>query len=83
MSLHPSLRTKPSGLSQFRTVLKRDERIATLSERGDFKDGDSPFGLVKVAQKRLVTKKKKKVEEQGEEGAVENGEATEAPSTDG
>ncbi|MEE2907140.1 MAG: small basic protein [Planctomycetota bacterium] len=72
MSIHPSLRTKPSGLNQFRTVLKRDERIAKLSERGDFKDGDSPLGLVKVAQRRLVAKKKKKAEEgTAEEGAVE------------
>ena len=63
MSLHPSLRTKPSGLSQFRTVLKRSERIAKLNERGDFQDGDSPLGLVKVGQVRVVTKKKKKVEE--------------------
>lgn len=67
MSLHPSLRTKPSGLSQFRTVLKRSERIAKLNARGDFNDGDSPLGLVKVGQIRVVTKKKKKVEEKTEE----------------
>lgn len=62
MSLHPSLRTQPSGLSQFRTVLTRDERIKMLNERGDFNDGDSPLGLVKVGQRRTVTKKKKKTE---------------------
>ena len=67
MSLHPSLRTQPSGLSQFRTVLKRSERIAKLNSRGDFKDGDSPLGLVKVGQVRVVTKKKKKVEETAED----------------
>ena len=67
MSLHPSLRTEPSGLSQFRTVLKRSERIAKLNARGDFNDGDSPLGLVKVGQVRVVTKKKKKVEEKTEE----------------
>lgn len=72
MSIHPSLRTQPTGLNQFRTVLTRNERITKLSERGDFKDGDSPLGLVKVAQRRLVTKKKKKVEEgEAGEGAVE------------
>ena len=71
MSLHPSLRTQPSGLSQFRTVLTRDERIKMLNERGDFKDGDSPLGLVKVGQRRTVTKKKKKTEneEEGTEAA--------------
>jgi len=67
MSLHPSLRTTPSGLSQFRTVLKRSERIAKLNARGDFNDGDSPLGLVKVGQVRVVTKKKKKVEEKTED----------------
>ena len=67
MSLHPSLRTKPSGLSQFRTVLKRSERIAKLNARGDFNDGDSPLGLVKVG--RLGSDKKKKVEEKTEKTA--------------
>ena len=62
MSLHPSLKTKPAGLAQFRTVLSRVERIELLSERGDFAEGDSPLGLVKVGQRRAVTKKKKKVE---------------------
>ncbi|MAT81898.1 MAG: small basic protein [Phycisphaerae bacterium] len=70
MSLHPSLRTKPSGLNQFRTVLKRSERIAMLADRGDFSEDDSPLGLVKVGQRRLVTKKKKKVEEAGDEAAA-------------
>ncbi|MDG2424399.1 MAG: small basic protein [Phycisphaerales bacterium] len=71
MSIHPSLRTKPSGLNQFRTVLKRSERIAKLSDQGDFSDGDSPLGLVKVAQRRMVAKKKKKVETEGGEEATE------------
>ena len=60
MSLHPSLRTKPSGLSQFRTVLKRSERIAKLNARGDFNDGDSPLGLVKVGQVRVVTRRRRR-----------------------
>ncbi|MCH2133296.1 MAG: small basic protein [Phycisphaerales bacterium] len=75
MSLHPSLRTKPSGLNQFRTVLTRGERINVLRERGDHKDGDSPLGLVKVAQRRMVAKKKKKAEK-------EEGEGTEAVASE-
>ena len=58
MSLHRSLKTKPAGLNQHRTVLTRDERISQLIERGEFDDSDdSPFGLVKVGNRKVVTKK--------------------------
>jgi len=90
MSLHRSLKTKPAGLNQHRNVLSRDERISQLIERGDFDDStDSPFGLVKVANRKVVTKKPPKEEKdtegegvEGAEGAeaVEGGEAAEAPS---
>lgn len=74
MSLHRSLKTKPAGLNRHRNVLSRHERIALLSERGTFEDGDSPLGLVKVASRKVVTKKKKKEAEVTEE----IGEGTEA-----
>lgn len=60
MSLHRSLKTKPAGLNQHRNVLKRHERIEQLTERGNFQDGDSPLGIVKVGSRKMVTKKKKK-----------------------
>ncbi|MCH2135701.1 MAG: small basic protein [Phycisphaerales bacterium] len=62
MSLHRSLKTKPAGLNRHRNVLTRHERIAHLTERGSFQDGDSPLGLVKVGSRKIVTKKKKKAE---------------------
>ena len=67
MSIHRSLKTKPAGLNQHRNVLKRDERIAQLAEQGSF-DGssDSPFGLVKVGNRKVVTKKKVKEEKTDE-----------------
>ena len=67
MSLHRSLKTQPSALNQHRNVLTRAERIERLKDRGDFKSGgDSPLGLVKVANTRVVTGKKKKVKKEDE-----------------
>ncbi|MCK6461187.1 MAG: small basic protein [Planctomycetes bacterium] len=48
MSVHKSLRMKGS-LKRSRNVLTRDERIATMKERGSWpKDGRSVFGLPKT-----------------------------------
>jgi small basic protein (TIGR04137 family) len=65
MSLHRSLKTKPIGLNQHRNVLTRHERIAKLTELGIFEEGDSPLGIVKVASRKIVTKKKQKEEDEG------------------
>jgi small basic protein (TIGR04137 family) len=65
MSLDRSLKTKPAALNQHRNVLTRAERIARLTEEGEFNAGDdSPIGLVKVANRQLVTGKKKKKKEE-------------------
>lgn len=70
MSLHRSLKTKPTALNQHRNVLTRAERIAKLSETERFKfDVNSPMGLVKVANRKAATAKKPKKE--AVEGAVE------------
>lgn len=73
MSLHRSLKTKPTALNQHRNVLTRAERIAKLSETERFKfDVNSPMGLVKVANRKAATAKKPKKEAvEGAEGAVE------------
>lgn len=64
MSLHRSLKTKPAALNQHRNVLSRAERIERLTEQGRFTKGeDTPTGLVKVGNIKVVTKKKKKEEE--------------------
>ena len=78
MSLHRSLKTKPAALNQHRNVLTRAERIARLTELGRFTRGeDTPVGLVKVGNIKVVTKKKKKEETTTEEDA---GTETEAAS---
>jgi small basic protein (TIGR04137 family) len=72
MSLHRSLKTKPAGLNQHRNVLKRSERVEQLAEKGEFDlENDSPIGLVKVANRAVVTKKPKKAEETLAEGGEE------------
>ena len=77
MSLHRSLRTQPSGLNQHRNVLTRAERIAQLTEEERFdREAGCPIGIVKVANRQTVTKKKK-AEEKTEEGE-ETTETTEA-----
>ncbi len=69
MSLDRSLKSG-SGLAKHRNVLTRAERIERLAAKGNFDpaDGD-PLGLVKVANRKLVTgktKKKGKAEEAAE-----------------
>ncbi len=78
MSLHRSLKTKPTALNEHRNVLTRAERIARLQEQNRFDpDRDSPLALVKVANRSLVTGKKKKAAKETEE------ETTEQPKTEG
>ena len=79
MSLHRSLKTKPAGLNQHRNVLRRSERIEKLAELGNFDgESDSPFGLVKVGNRKMVTKKKTKAksddaaESDGDSGSDES-----------
>lgn len=69
MSLHRSLKTKPSALNQHRNVLTRAERIERLSDSNRFDpEANSPLGLVKVGNRQVVTGKKKKTakEEEGD-----------------
>lgn len=79
MSLDRSL--KGSGrLAKHRNVLTRAERIEHLVKGGKFDlESDNPLGLVKVANRKVVTGSKaaKKKEEEGE--AIE-GEAPETPA---
>lgn len=79
MSLHRSLKTKPVGLNQHRNVLKRHERIAKLTELGEFDENDSPLGIVKVRSIKIVTKKAKKEID----GEAAEGTETEATTNEG
>ncbi|MCZ6836614.1 MAG: small basic protein [Planctomycetota bacterium] len=67
MSLHRSLKTQPSALNQHRNVLTRAERIEILTQEDRFDPNqDDPLGLVKVGNRKVVTKKKKKEVKEGE-----------------
>lgn len=65
MSLDNSLRKK-SGMAGVRSVLKRGERIAKLTEAEKFADGASPFNLPKVRVMKVLAKKAKKVKAEGD-----------------
>jgi small basic protein (TIGR04137 family) len=83
MSLHRSLKTKPSALNQHRNVLTRAERITKLSETERFnREKNSPLGLVKVANRMVVAAKKEK-KEAVEEGAATSPAAGAAPAAKG
>ena len=77
MSLDKSLRKK-SGMSRVRSVLKRGERIAKLTELEKFSAGASPFNLPKVRVTKLVAKKAKKVKTDDAADAKKDGKAAPA-----
>ena len=67
MTIDGSLKRK-GRLSRSRNVLKRDERIAKMLERGTFEEErDSPFGLPKTRVMKSVIGKKKKKEKKEDE----------------
>ena len=79
MSLHRSLKTKPSALNQHRNVLTRAERVSHLINEDQFDpDADSPLGLVKVANRQTVTKKKKAAKDETTEEETATTEDSEA-----
>lgn len=68
MSLHRSLKTQPAALNQHRNVLTRAERIERLRTQERFApERDSPLGLVKVGNRQVITRKKKKAKEEAAE----------------
>jgi small basic protein (TIGR04137 family) len=74
MSLHRSLKTKPTGLNQHRNVLTRAERVEHLADQDKFdKDSGSPIGLPKVGSRKIkiAGKAKSETDEAGEETSVE------------
>lgn len=82
MSIHPSLSLSKKDKKQ-RSVLKRSERLRTMMEKGQWKEGDRVYGLPKIKTLRIKIKKEK-VKETVEalataEGAVPAA-ATESPT---
>ncbi len=58
MSIHPSLRLSDKNAKQ-RTVLKRTERLNSMIEKKQWKEGDNVFGLPKLKTIRIKIKKEK------------------------
>ena len=58
MSIHPSLTISEKD-KKARSVLKRIERIRQMRAKGDWKQGDSVYGLPKIKSLRIKIKKEK------------------------
>jgi small basic protein (TIGR04137 family) len=58
MSIHPSLTISEKD-KKARSVLKRIERIRQMQEKGNWKSGDSVYGLPKIKSLRINIKKEK------------------------
>jgi small basic protein (TIGR04137 family) len=58
MSVHPSLNISDKDKKQ-RSVLKRTERLRTMMEKGQWKEGDKVYGLPKIKTVRIKIKKEK------------------------
>jgi small basic protein (TIGR04137 family) len=58
MSIHPSLSSSDKDKKQ-RSVLKRTERLRTMLEKGQWKEGDPVYGLPKIKTIRIKIKKEK------------------------
>lgn len=58
MSIHPSLAISEQDKKQ-RSVMKRSERIRTMMEKGNWKEGDNVYGLPKLKSVRIKIKKEK------------------------
>ena len=78
MSIHPSLAISDKDKKQ-RSVLKRTERIRTMMEKGNWKEGDKVYGLPKIKSIRIKIKKEKI--EKAETTAVEGATPAAAPAT--
>jgi len=74
MSIHPSLSISDKDKKP-RSVLKRTERLKTMLEKNQWKEGDNVFGLPKIKTVRIKIKKEKAAEKTAE-GAVAEGTAT-------
>ena len=61
MSIHPSLSISDKDKKQ-RSVLKRTERLRSMMEKGQWKEGDKVYGLPKIKTIRIKIKKEKAAE---------------------
>jgi len=68
VSLHKTLKSK-SSLTRHRNVLNRAERIEKLKDEERWADGESPYGLPKVAHRKVSVGGKTKKAEKTEDDA--------------
>jgi len=68
MSIHPSLSS--SSKEKAKSVMKRAERIRSMLEKGQWKEGDKVFGLPKIKTIRIKIKKEKTAEKTAETAAT-------------
>jgi len=77
MSLDKSLRSH-GALERHRNVLSRAERVEALQDEEAWKEGDTVFGLPKVAHRKVTTKRHKPAKAEGAEAEALEGEAATA-----
>ena len=81
MSLHKTLKSK-SALVRHRNVLSRAERIEKLKEEERWEDGTAPFGLPKIAHRKVAVggkEKKAKTAEEATPGEEKPAEGSSSP----
>jgi small basic protein (TIGR04137 family) len=79
MSIHPSLNISDKD-KKARSVMKRTERIRTMMEKGQWKEGDDVYKLPKIKAVRIKIKKEK-AEKATEAAATAEGAAPAAAET--
>jgi small basic protein (TIGR04137 family) len=78
MSIHPSLAISDKDKKQ-RSVMKRSERIRSMLEKGNWKEGDKVYGLPKLKSVRIKIKKEKVEKAADTTAAAAPGAAEAAP----
>ena len=79
--MHPSLRSGKSATVSLRNVLKRHERVRLLAAQGLWAEGHSAFGLPKIKQAKIRTRKAAGKEKEESTTATEKPAATPPGST--
>ena len=75
MAIHPSLNSSEKD-KRPRSVLKRIERLRTMMDKNQWKEGDDIYGLPKIKTVRIKIKKEKA--EKAEAAATATGPAAES-----
>ncbi len=80
MSIHSSLRSKKGTAGLRRNVIKRHERVRHLMSQGHWTEGRSMFGLPKIKQAKIKSRKAITQEKKPEDTAAASATALASPS---